>query len=146
VAVEVTGKIPWLSVKQRSITSRDCLQVPCATLQFWGLALGGILVLHSQMCSTKQCLRQQQHMHLEKIPYLLHGLLSPWQACSSSARKMRLLVVICTSNALLKFNTLGKFLPSAVVKLPNLRYKTSHNAIISSETLNSNHDDLAEST
>lgn len=46
---------------------------------------------------------------------------------------------------LLKFNTLGKFLPSAA-KLPILRNKISHNAIILSETLNSSPDHLAEST
>lgn len=46
---------------------------------------------------------------------------------------------------LLKFNTLGKFLPSAV-KLPILRNKIPHNGIILSETLNSSPDRLAEST
>lgn len=53
-------------------------------------------------------------------------------------------MVICTSNMLLKFNTLGEFLPS-VVKLPSLRNKISHNAVILSETLNLNPGHLAES-
>lgn len=71
MAVEVNGKIIWLSVKQQSRTFRDCLQqVPCATSQFWGLTPGGSLVLYSQMCSTKQGLKQELHIHLGKILYL----------------------------------------------------------------------------
>lgn len=98
---------------------------------------------NSQMC-YKQCPRQKLHIHSEKIPYLLHGL-PITLAFFPSACKMRMLAVNCTSNVLLKFNTLGKCLPSIFVKLRNLRYKISHNAIILSETFNSNPDHLAES-
>lgn len=54
-------------------------------------------------------------------------------------------MAICTSNVLLKLNTLGNFLPSAAVKIPDLWCVIAHNAKISSETLNANPGQLGDS-
>lgn len=102
------------------------------------------MFLYSQMCSTKHCPKLKLHIHLEKIPYLLQRLPITLTDLFPLCLQNEDVVVICTSKMLLKFNTLGKFLPS-VVKLPILRNKISHNAITMSKTLNSDSDHLAES-
>lgn len=97
------------------------------------------------MCSTKQCPKLELHIPLEKISYLFHSFPVTLTDLLSLCLQNEDVVVICTSNMLLKFNTLGKFV-SSIVKLPSWRNKISHNAIILSEALNSNPDHSAEST
>lgn len=97
------------------------------------------------MCSTKQCPKLQLHIHLQKIPYLYHSLPITLKDLFPLCLQNEDGVVICTSNMLLKFNTLGKFLPS-VVKSPSLGNKISHKAIILRDTLNPSPDHSAEST
>lgn len=67
VAAEANGKIPQLSVKQQSGTSRDGLQrqhCVFGTGRNFGPKLSD--VLHQTV--------PEVHIHLEKIPYLLHSL------------------------------------------------------------------------
>lgn len=88
------------------------------------LGPGGILVLNSQMCSTKQCPGCTSTWR--KFLLCCTAFLPPWQAFFSFACKMRMRVVICTSNEHLNFNRLGNFSLALLLNYPvwGKRYPT----------------------
>lgn len=115
---------------------------------FWSYTASQLLFLFfsdwatSQRCLSKQTLRQNLHLYLEEIQWSalwpITSITLPilfFSACKWGCQQLHVLSVVLST-----FNMFEDSLPGIAVKLLSLRYKISHNAIILSETLNSNPD------